>query len=143
MSDILLVRPNPPIKAVGIAMDLLHLQEPFANWEARELVSTVKGAVKRNHYVFSKEGNNFTGFACWGLVPEEIGEAYVNGQHRPSFQDCENGNAFLLFIIHAQKRSHLTEIVRFMKTEYPDHKVFGRRFRKARENLASVKLHNA
>ncbi|MCG8491532.1 MAG: toxin-activating lysine-acyltransferase [Sneathiellales bacterium] len=142
MSEILLVRPNPPIKAVGIALDLLHLQAPFANWEAKELVSTIKGAVKRNHYVFSKEDRKFTGFACWGLVSEEIGKAYVKGLHRPSFQDCENGNAFLLFIIHAQKRNHLTEIVRFMKTEYPDHKVFGRRFRKTRGNLASVTLHN-
>ncbi|MBL4906898.1 MAG: toxin-activating lysine-acyltransferase [Sneathiella sp.] len=137
MGNISLVRPSPPIKAVGIALDLLHLQEPFSTWPAHELVSTVKGAIKRNHYILAKDDKGYVGVACWGLCNEETGINYTSGKVRPSFADCSQGENILLFIIHAQETSHLKAMVQFIKKYHPGFKVYARRFHQGKSGLSA------
>lgn len=137
MGKITLIRSSPPIKAVGIALDLLHLQEPFAKWPAHELVSTVKGSIKREHYILVKEDDKYVGIACWGLCSEETGAEYISGMTRPSFSDCAEGENLLLFIIHTQTSAQLKTLTTFIKKYHPGHKVFGRRFHKGKPKLSS------
>lgn len=137
MGKISLIRPSPPIKAVGIALDLLHLQEPFATWPAHELISTVKGAIKRDHYILLKEDEKYVGVACWGLCSEETGAAYISGTARPSYSDCSKGEHLLLFIIHAHSSVQLKTLTAFIKKYHPGRKVFGRRFHKGKPKLSS------
>ena len=132
-----LIRPAPPFKALGIALNLLHLEKPFSDWDAKQLISTVKGSIKRNHYILAQENGQYTGVACWGLCSEDVGMRYVNGEHQPSYQDCLKGDHFLLFIIYAKQTKSLKEIIRFMKHHHPDRKVFGRRFHSDKQELSS------
>lgn len=129
------MRPSPPIKGLGIALDLLHLQEPFASWPAHELVSTVKGAVKRGHYILLKEDGRFVGIGCWGLCSTETGEAYISGKTRPSFKDCTEGDNLLMFIVYTQKTAQLKALTRFIKEYHPGFKIYARRFHQGRKGL--------
>ena len=140
MGNLTLIRPAPPYKALGVALDLLHLKDPFSGWDSRQLVSTVKGAILRNHYILLKQEDRYTGFACWGRCSEEVGEGYINGTLHPTYRDCESGEHFLLFIIQAETSGQLKEMIRFMKQHHPDCKVYGRRFRKHQSKLAPVTL---
>ncbi len=140
LENFTLIRPAPPFKALGIALDLLHKEKPFCDWDSKQLVSTVKGAIRRNHYILSRQGERYTGFACWGLCSEKAADGYLNGRYSPTYQDCLDGDHFLLFIIQAQQTKHFKEIVRFMKRHYPGIKVFGKRFHLDKDKLTPKKL---
>ncbi|GLQ05592.1 hypothetical protein [Sneathiella chinensis] len=140
MQSFSFIQPAPPIRGMGIALDLLHTKTPFSNWNAKELISTVKGAARRGHYIILKDGDTFGAVACWGRCTKEIGEAYVAGQRTPTFQDCQQGDHLIMFILQADKPEYLKAITRFVKDLHPGAIAYGRRYHAHRPKLTSRAL---
>lgn len=137
--DIQLVKPTPGILSLGIALDLLHQARPFANWQAAQLVGTVRGAIRRGHYLFIKDGGRFVGFACWGECTDEVGDAWSKGEAQPSFKQCTEGDAIVLFIVHMQDEKYMREAFKLFRKEYSGRTLYGRRHKNRK--IRPLKLH--
>jgi hypothetical protein len=126
---------------MGIILDLLHREKPFCDWSAGQLISTVKGAVRREHYVIAKDGPSYMGAACWGLCRADIAEAYLRGQRQPSYDECLGGDTTLIFVIQARSASAVKVMTDMIRQQAPG-PIAARRFRASHTALAPVRLKN-
>lgn len=126
-SNIELVKPQPGIVSLGIAMDMMYRAKPFSRWETKQLVGTVRGAIRRDHYLFLKEGDQYCGFACWGECTDEVGDAWSKGEAQPTYEQCSEGDCIVLFIVYMIDDKYMKEGFRLFREKYAGRRLYGRR----------------
>ena len=114
-------------QALGYAINLLQLHEPFAQTRFNELVSTLIGQVRRRHYVFTVQDEEPVGYAGWALCAGEVAEAWVEWQRVPSFAECVDGECFVGLTWFAATREANAFQTRHLRDLYPGAKVYWRR----------------
>ncbi len=125
---------SDPLAALGRAANLLHRVEPFASMTMADLISTLAGQVQRRHYLFAVKDRRIAGYVGWALCDEALGRAWVAGGPMPSYEDCLNGDAFVLMTFHAESRDVSFRLIRQCRTLYPNRNaIFSRLYADGRE----------
>lgn len=125
---------SDPLAALGRAVNLLHKVEPFASMKMADLVSTLAGQVNRRHYLFAVKDRRIAGYIGWALCDEALGRAWVAGGRMPSYEECLDGDAFVLMTFHAESRAVSFRLIRQCRTLYPNRNaIFSRLYADGRE----------
>lgn len=114
-------------QALGYAINLLQLHEPFVKTRFKELVSTLIGQVRRRHYVFTVKDKEMVGYAGWALCGGEVAEAWVKWQRVPSFAECVDGECFVGLTWFAATGEANAFQSRHLRDLYPNRKACWRR----------------
>jgi hypothetical protein len=116
---------DDPVVAIGQAVDLLRRVQPFASYTFGRLSSVLSGEIKRQHYVFTFDGETPVGYAGWALCDEPIARAWIEERHVPSFAECSNGDSWVGITFYAASKEICLFQARWCRARYPGLKVFG------------------
>jgi len=116
-----------PLAALGAAAAFLAARPPFDAFPAGTLIRTLRGQVRRGHYLLLTEGSRLRAYAGWALLsPAE--EAALLAGGRPPSGDA-GGEIVWLQMLAAADRPAFRALVAALKAAHRGRRGFGLRHR--------------
>ena len=112
-----------PTYAFGMAVDLLRLHKPFADFKFGRLASVIRTQIRRNHFVFTFRGSKPVGYAGWALCSHDIAKAWIERRYVPKYEDCLRGEYWVGITFYAENREVTFFQSRYCRKLYPNAKV--------------------
>ena len=109
--------------AIGLAVELLSLEDSFAPRPFGPTARTVAGQVRRDHYLFVRRGPQVLGYCGWALCDAVVADRWVSGRGAPESDACLDGDTVVIVTLVAQEPAAIRLLARAARREYP-----GRRF---------------
>jgi hemolysin-activating ACP:hemolysin acyltransferase len=114
-------RLSDPVHAFGLALDLLFTRPPFRDYALGPFAATVKGQIKRGHYVFTFRDGVPVGYVGWALCEKAVARAWIERRRVPRHEECLAGCYWVGFVFCARDREVTVHQARYCRRQYPDH----------------------
>ena len=121
-------RPSDPMAALGAAAAFLAARPPFDAFPAGALLRTLRGQVRRGHYLMLVEGARLRAYAGWALLTPAEEAALLNQGSVPT-GDAHGGQIVWLQMLAAADRPAFRALVAALKAANRGRRGFGLRHR--------------
>lgn len=113
-----------PARALGLAVEFLRDQAPFADFRFGTFAGVLSGQVRRGHYLFAQRGTSIAGYAGWALCTNELARAWVERGVVPTYEQCLQGEAVVVLTFAARDRAATFFLARQLRRLYPGRKAW-------------------
>lgn len=108
-----------PARALGLAVEFLRSQAPFAGFRFGTFAGVLSGQVRRGHYLFAQRGSGIVGYAGWALCTDDVARAWVEQGVVPGYEQCLQGEAVVVLTFAARDRAATFFLARQLRRLYP------------------------
>ncbi|MFB2552315.1 hypothetical protein [Ensifer soli] len=132
-------RLRDPFTALGVALHFLGQRAPFSTFKAADLVSTVDGQIRREHYLMALDGQKVAGYIGWALFDNETADRLTATGEQPSndlaAKFAKGGDAVWLLTVAATRTDALRKLLAAGRSLYPGKRILGVRHGAAKDHL--------
>ena len=82
-------------------------------------LSTLRGQITREHYVFGVQEARIVGYVGWALCREEIARVWLERNYAPAFDECQTGDCWVGLTYFAANRRATFALMGHIKQRYP------------------------
>jgi hemolysin-activating ACP:hemolysin acyltransferase len=122
-------RIKDPFTALGIATHFLAHRQPFAGFRAAELLATLDGQIRREHYLMAFDGQRMAGFIGWALFDRATADHLVQTRQAPSNEVAarfkDGGDVVWLLTVASVSKAALRSLMTAGGNLYPGKPVLG------------------
>ena len=127
MTTLTLGRFHDPYVALGAAVNFLRGVPAFASFDFGAFAATLAGQIERGHYFVVRDGERVVGYFGYALCDAAIAQAWMEGRHVPTFDECRGGDVIVGMTMHATSREVSAFLIRESLAQLPKGRVLFRR----------------
>jgi len=117
-----------PHEAFSMALQMAISREPFASYQMKDLIPTLRGQINRRHYLFVQtDDGQIEAYLGWAMCREDIAIKTARDGYTPSYEECLSGDNIVVFTFIALTRVSCRALAKFGQTMFPRTKCYFRR----------------
>jgi hypothetical protein len=118
---------KPGFAALGVVMDFLARDQPFANFKAGDLLAAVTYQLSLGHHVAGFENSRLVAYCGWITTSTAGGEAWLHGKGGLTMAPVETGDAVALTVVKVLQDKQVLPMIRACRDRNKGKRVFFKR----------------
>jgi hypothetical protein len=117
---------KPNFEALGLVLEFLSRQPPFAGFILGHLMPAVRHQIAHGHHVCAFRGETLVGYCGWLPIGRDVGEQWLRGGELRPGSGAE-ADAVALTIVRTDEPAALRHLIRACRNAEPGKRFFFKR----------------